>query len=174
LSCLRVLAVPWLPQSLWGAGGRRCIGPQAPVVPVLGQHGRPLYFPVLPRPWGSPVWAPSAALTPRKASVDHPRSGGFQDRARMGLLVLPMGPFWTSGACGSRGGDHGRPPCFHGLFPILGFAFSVDPACRPCHLFTRSEGLAGGSCLSPPCWAAGSICIQLLRHNFIRSRGPLR
>jgi hypothetical protein len=70
-----------------------CIRPPAPVVPVQGLHGRPLYLPDLPRPWGLPVWAPSAALTPRKVSVDRPRSGGFQDRARIGPFVSPMGPF---------------------------------------------------------------------------------
>jgi hypothetical protein len=85
---------PWLPQSLWGTGGSCCIGPPAPVVPVQGLHGRPLYFPDFPRPWGSLVWVPSAALTLRNASVDCPRSGGFQDGARMGLFVLPVGPFF--------------------------------------------------------------------------------
>jgi hypothetical protein len=174
LSCLRVLVAPWLPRSLWGTGGGCCIGPPAPVVPVRGLHGRPLYFPDFPRPWGSLVWAPSATLMPRKASVDRPRSGGFQDKGTHGSFCLTDGVFWASGACGFRGGDHGRPPCFHGLSPILGFVFTVDPGRRPCHLFARSEGLTGGSCLSPPCWAAGSIRIQLLCHYFIRSRGPHR
>jgi hypothetical protein len=80
------------------------MGPPAPVVPVLGYHGRPLYFPDLPRPWSSLIWALSAALTLRKASVGRPRSGGFQDRARMGLFVSLVGTFWASGACGSRDG----------------------------------------------------------------------
>jgi hypothetical protein len=111
LSCLRVLVAPQLSRSLWGTGSGCCIGPPAPVVPVQGLHGRPLYFPDSPRPWGSLVWAPSAALMPRKASVDRPRSGGFWDRARMGLFVS-RGAFLASGACGSRGGDHGRPPWF--------------------------------------------------------------
>jgi hypothetical protein len=93
LSCLRVLVAPRLTRSLWGTGGGCCIGPPAPVVPVQGLHGRPLIFPVSPRPWGSPVWSPSVALTSRKSDVDPPRSGRFQDRFRMGLLVSPMGPF---------------------------------------------------------------------------------
>jgi hypothetical protein len=89
--------------------------------------------------------------------VDRPRSGGFQDQARMGLFVLPCGVFWASGACGSVLGYHGRTLCFHGLSVILGFAYLVELGRRPCSLRMRLDGLAGGSCLSPPWWAAGSL-----------------
>jgi hypothetical protein len=75
----------------------------------------------------------------------------------MGLLVLPCGAFWASGACGSVLGYHGRPLCFHGLSLILGFIFSVELGRRPCSLRMRLEGLARGSCLSPPWRAAGSV-----------------
>jgi hypothetical protein len=75
----------------------------------------------------------------------------------MGLFVLPSGVFWASGACGSVLGYHGRPLCFHGLSLILGFAYPVELGPRPCSLSMRLEGLAGGSCLSPPWRAAGSV-----------------
>jgi hypothetical protein len=58
--------------------------------------------------------------------VDRPRSGGFQDQARMGLFILPCGVFWASGTCGSVLGYHGRPLCFHGLSLILGFVFPLN------------------------------------------------
>jgi hypothetical protein len=91
----------------------------------------------------------------------------------MGLFVSPVGPFWPPAPAvpvvGTTGGRR-----VSMLPPILGFTLSVVPGRRPCHLFTRSGGLAGGSCFSPPCWAAGSIRFQLLCHNFIRSRGPHR
>jgi hypothetical protein len=128
-------------------------GPLAPVVPVLGIHGRPLFFPDFPRPWCSPI----GALTLRRTNVDRPRSGEFQDQARMGLFVLPCGVFWASGTCGSMLGYHGRPLCFHGLSLILGFVFSVELGRHPYSLRMRLEGLAGGSCLSPPWGAAGSV-----------------
>jgi hypothetical protein len=66
----------------------------------------------------------------------------------MGLFVL-LGPFGPPAPAVPVMGYRGRPLCFHGLFPILGFAYSIDPGRRPCSLFTRSEGPAGGSCLSP-------------------------
>jgi hypothetical protein len=75
----------------------------------------------------------------------------------MGLFVLPCGVFWASGTCGSVLGYHGRPLCFHGLSLILGFAYPVELGCRPSSLCMRLEGLAGGSCLSPPWRAAGSV-----------------
>ena len=75
----------------------------------------------------------------------------------MSLFVLPCGVFWASGACGSVLGYHGRPLCFHGLSLILGFAYPVELGRRPCSLRMRLEGLAGGSCLSPPWQAAGSV-----------------
>jgi hypothetical protein len=75
----------------------------------------------------------------------------------MSLFVLPCVVFWASGACGSVLGYHGRPLCFHGLSLILGFVFSVELGRRPCSLRMRLEGLAGGSCLSPPWRAAGSV-----------------
>jgi hypothetical protein len=51
-------------------------------------------------------WVPSTALTLRRASVDRPRSGGFQDQACMGLFVSLFGALWASGACGSCAGVH--------------------------------------------------------------------
>jgi hypothetical protein len=92
-------------------------------------------------------------------NVDRPRSGGFQDQARMGLLVLPCGAFWASGACGSVLGYHGRLLCFHGLSLILGFVFSVELGRRPCSLRMRLEGLAGGSCLFPSV-AGRWLCLE--------------
>jgi hypothetical protein len=89
--------------------------------------------------------------------VDCPRSGEFQDQARMGLLVLPCRAFWASGTCVSVLGYHGRPLYFHGLSLILGFVFSVELGRHPCSLRMWLEGLAGGSCLSPPWRAAGSV-----------------
>jgi hypothetical protein len=75
----------------------------------------------------------------------------------MSLFVLPCGVFWASGACGSVLGYHGRPLCFHGLSLILGLVFSVELGRCPCSFRMRLEGLAGGSCLSPPWRAAGSV-----------------
>jgi hypothetical protein len=46
---------------------------------------------------------------------------------------------------------------FHGLSLILGFAYPVELGRCPCSLRMRLEGLAGGSCLFPPWWAAGSV-----------------
>jgi hypothetical protein len=94
--------------------------PLAPVVPVLGYHGRPLYFHGLRWPWSSLIWVPSMALTLRRASVDRPRSGGFQDQARMGIFVLPLAPVVPVL------GYHGRPLCFHGLSLILGFVLPLN------------------------------------------------
>jgi hypothetical protein len=71
--------------------------------------------------------------------VDCPRSGGFQDQARMGLFVLPVVP---------ELGYHGWPLCFHGLSLILGFAYSIELGHHPHSLRIRLEGLAGGPCLS--------------------------
>jgi hypothetical protein len=36
--------------------------------------------------------------------VDRPRSGEFQDQARMGLFVSLFGALWASGACESCAG----------------------------------------------------------------------
>jgi hypothetical protein len=173
LSCLRVLVAPRLSRSLWGTGGGRCIGPPAPVVPVQGLHGRPLFFPVSPRPWGSPVWSPSATLTSRKWAW-----------IALGQVDSRIGYAWVfwSRRWGPLGLRRLRFPwrgpreaaSFPWSVPILGFSFSAGPGRRPCRLFTRSEGLTGGPCLSPQCCPAGSIRIQLLCHNFIRSRGPHR
>jgi hypothetical protein len=106
--------------SRFGSSGVFCLAsgpynPLAPPVPV-GDRGRPPYFlwasgawgttggrcfsPDLPRPRSSQIWAPSTALTLRRASVDCPRSGGFQDQARMCLFVSLFGAFWASGTCG--------------------------------------------------------------------------
>jgi hypothetical protein len=166
-------------------------GPLAPPVPV-GNRGRPLYWasgasgPCAGAPWAASVFP---SLTPalgfaglgavcgadaKDSEHGSPSVRWVPGWGTHGSFCLASGAFCASGACGSHGGDHGRLPCFHGLSPILGFAFSVDLGRRPCHLFTWSEGLAGGCCLSPPCWAAGSIRIQLLCHNFIRSRDPHR
>jgi hypothetical protein len=41
--------------------------------------------------------------------------------------------------------------------PDPGIRFSVELGHRPCSLPMRLEGLAGGSCLSPPWRAAGSV-----------------
>jgi hypothetical protein len=41
-------------------------GPLAPVVPVLGIHGQPLFFPDLAWPWSSLIWVPTTALTLRE------------------------------------------------------------------------------------------------------------
>jgi hypothetical protein len=143
----------------WGvwSGLSGPFGPLAPVVLVLGIHGRPLFFPDLPRPWSLRIRVPTTALMLRRTNVDRPRSGGFQDQARLGLFVLPCGVFWASGACRSVLMNHGRPLCFHGLSLILGLAYPVELGRSPCSLRMRLEGLAGGSCLSPPWRAAGSV-----------------
>jgi hypothetical protein len=75
----------------------------------------------------------------------------------MSLFVWPCGVFWASGACGFVLGYHGRPLCFHGLSLILGFVFSVELGRRSRSPRMRLEGLVGGSCLSPPWRAAGSV-----------------
>jgi hypothetical protein len=89
------------------------------------------------------------------SNVDRPRSGGFQDQARVGLFVLPCGVLWASGACGSALGYHGRPLFFPWSVPET--RFSVELGLRPCSLRMRLEDLAGGSCLSLLWWAAGSV-----------------
>jgi hypothetical protein len=71
----------------------------------------------------------------------------------MGLFVLPCGVFWASGTCGSCAGV----PQAAAVSLILGFAYPVELGRRPCSLRMRLEGLAGGSCLSPPWRAAGSV-----------------
>jgi hypothetical protein len=82
---------------------------------------------------------------------------GFGIRHAWVFLSCPVGSFGPSGVCGSVPGYHGRPLCFHGLSLILGFAYLVELGRRPCSLHMRLEGLAGGSCLSPPWRAAGSV-----------------
>jgi hypothetical protein len=37
--------------------------------------------------------------------MNHPRTGGFQDQACLGLFVSPLGAFRASGTCGSRDGE---------------------------------------------------------------------
>jgi hypothetical protein len=54
-------------------------------------------------------------------------------------------------------GYHGRPLCFHGLSLILEFAYSIEFGHHPCSLRIRLESLTGGSCLSSPWRAAGSV-----------------
>jgi hypothetical protein len=165
LSCLRVLAAPWGRPLYWASGTRG---------PCAGAPWAASVFPSLTPALGFAGLGAVCGADTEESERGSPSVRWVPGCGTHGYFCLTGGAFWASGACGSRGGDHEWPPCFHGLFPILGFTFSVDPGRRPCHLFTRSEGLAGGSCLSPPCWAAGSICIQLLCHNFIRSRGPHR
>jgi hypothetical protein len=54
-------------------------------------------------------------------------------------------------------GYHGRPLYYHGLSLILEFAYSIEFGLHPCSLRIRLECLTGGSCLSSPWRAAGSV-----------------
>jgi hypothetical protein len=79
----------------------------------------------------------------------------------LGSFCLASGLLRASGACGSCGwpsvGYRGRPLCCHGLSLILEFAYFVEFGHHPCSLWIRFESLTGGSCLSSPWWAAGSV-----------------
>jgi hypothetical protein len=75
----------------------------------------------------------------------------------VGNFVLPCGVLRASGACGSALGYHGRPLCFPWSVLVPETRFSVELGICPCSLRMRLEGLAGGSCLSPLWWAAGSV-----------------
>jgi hypothetical protein len=82
--------------------------------------------------------------------VDRPRSGGFQDQARLGLFVLLFGALWASGTCGSCTGVPRATTVVPWPVP--------DPGVRLFHsLQIRLQSLTGGSCLSSPWWAAGSV-----------------
>jgi hypothetical protein len=92
----------------------------------------------------------------------------------MGLFVLHFGTLWASGARGSCAGVPRVAVVFPWPVPDPGIRFAFELGHRPCSLRIRLEGLAGGSCLSSPWWAADSFRIQLLCHKFIRSRGSHR
>jgi hypothetical protein len=42
--------------------------------------------------------------TVTRRTIGRPRTGGFQDQARLGVFVWLLGAFWASGACGSYAG----------------------------------------------------------------------
>jgi hypothetical protein len=66
-----------------------------------------------------------------------PRIGGFQDEARLSLLVSPVGALWASGARGfRRRGTTGGRCVFHGLYLILESLSSAEFGRRP----KRSSG----------------------------------
>jgi hypothetical protein len=108
----------WVCWGVW-SGLSGPLGPLAPVVPVLAAAVFPrltpaLEFTVLGADYGADA---------EGTYVDQPRSGGFQDQARMGLFVLPCGVLWASGACGSALRYHGRPLCFPWPVPDPGTRF---------------------------------------------------
>jgi hypothetical protein len=85
----------WFLGALWASGacGSRAGVPQAAAVfPRLTQA---LKFADLGAVYGADA---------EESERDHPRSGGFQDQARMGLFVSLFGAFWASGTCGSCAG----------------------------------------------------------------------
>jgi hypothetical protein len=84
---LSPLSLPPFKRWAPGSGPLGCLaglsgplGPLAPVVPVLGIHGRPLYFPDLPRPWSLLIWVPTTALTPRERTWIDLGQVGFRIR----------------------------------------------------------------------------------------------
>jgi hypothetical protein len=135
----------WSLGAPWASGARAGDPRAAAVFPCLTPAPE---FAVLFADYGADV---------EGTNVDRPRSGGFQDQARMGLFVLPCGVLWASGACGSALGYHGRPLCFPWSVPDPETCFSVELGLCPCSLRMWLEGLTGGSCLSPPWRAAGSV-----------------
>jgi hypothetical protein len=148
----------------------------APPVPV-GVRGRPPYFPSLAWPWSLLIlsavysaWVPSTAPTLRRASVDRPRSAGFQDQACMGPFVWPLGALWVSGARGSCAGVPGAAAVF--TCPVLdsGICFSVVLV----HFGYGWRVWQVAPAFPSPSWSADSFRIQLLCHIFIRSRGSHR
>jgi hypothetical protein len=46
----------------------------------------------------------STTMTTTRRTMNRPRTGGFQDQARLGLFVSPLGAFRASGTCGFREG----------------------------------------------------------------------
>jgi hypothetical protein len=143
LGCLSGLSGP-----LWASGARgSCAGdPQAAA--VFPCFTPALEFTILGAVCGADV---------EGTNVDRPRSGGFQDQARMGLFVLPCGVLRASGACGSALGSHGRPLCFPWSVPVPETCFSVELGLCPCSLRLRLEGLADGFCFSALWRADGSV-----------------
>jgi hypothetical protein len=82
---------------------------------------------------------------------------GFRIRHVWFFFIWPCGVLRASGACGSALGYHGRPLRFPWSVPVPETCFSVELGLCPCSLRMRLEGLVGGSCLSPPWRAAGSV-----------------
>jgi hypothetical protein len=82
---------------------------------------------------------------------------GFRIRHAWVFLSCPAGSFGPLAPVVPRWGTTGGHCVFHGLSLILGLVFSVELGLCPCSLRMRSEGLASGSCLSPPWHAAGSV-----------------
>jgi hypothetical protein len=95
------------------------------------------------------------------------RSGGFQDQACLGLFVWLFGALWASGACSSCAGV----PWASAVFPWP----VPDPGVHLfCSLRIRLESLTGGSCLSSPWWAAGSVQYPASLSQIHQVRGILQ
>jgi hypothetical protein len=62
--------------------------------------------------------------TTTRRTMNYPRTGGFQDQARLGLFVSPLGAFRASGACGFREGGPRAAAVFPWPIPDPGI-FSV-------------------------------------------------
>jgi hypothetical protein len=129
-------------------------GPLAPVVPVLGYLGRPLYFTKLPWPWSSLILGAVYGADAEESERGSPSVRWVSGSGTHGSFCRLLGPL---APVVPVLGYHRQPLCFHGLSLILGFAYSVELEHRPCSLRIRLEGLAGGSCLSSLWWAAGSV-----------------
>jgi hypothetical protein len=108
---------------VFGLVSRGPFGPLAPVVPVLGIHGQPLYFPVLPRPWSSPFWAPLTSM--ERMWIDLGQVG-FRIRHGWVFLSCPVGSFGPLAPVVPRWGITGGRCVFHGLSLFLRLVFPVN------------------------------------------------
>jgi hypothetical protein len=95
--------------AVWGRPPRRPIlrrAPQAAWDPRSAGRGPPRCGQMGQGPSRQPKRAPLTVqkMMMTKRTLRHPRIGGFQDQAHLGLFVLPRGVLWASGAAGSRSG----------------------------------------------------------------------
>jgi hypothetical protein len=67
-----------------------------------------------------------------RRTMNRPRTGGFQDQARLGLFVLPLAAFRASGACGFRDGEPRAASVFPWPIPDPGiFSVSLNLGAAP-------------------------------------------
>jgi hypothetical protein len=98
--------------GVFGLVSRDPFGPLVPVVPVLGIHGRPLYYPVLPRPWSLSFWA----LTSRERMWIDLGQVGFRIRHAWVFFSCLVGSFGPLAPVVPRWGTTGG-RCFSMVCP---------------------------------------------------------